>query len=70
MGMGLKTPPRKKLIITRSENATPRQTYLRWKGKRLKDLKIGSWKILSLYQSRALKILLDHINKYELVYKE
>jgi exonuclease III len=38
----------------------------RRKGKRLQDLKIGSWNVLSLHQARALKMLLDQINKYEL----
>jgi len=64
--VGLTTPPRKKQIVTRSEKATAGQTYLRRKGKRLKDLKIGSWNVLSLYRPRALKMLLDQINKYEL----
>jgi hypothetical protein len=40
-----------------SEKATARQTYLRRKGKRLKDLKIGSWNVLSPYRPRALKML-------------
>jgi hypothetical protein len=57
--VGLTTPPRKKQILIRSEKATDRQTYLRWKGKQLKDLKIESWNVLSLYRPRALKMLLD-----------
>jgi hypothetical protein len=28
--------------------------YLRWKGKRLKDLKIGSWNVLALYRRSKL----------------
>jgi hypothetical protein len=59
LGVGLTTPPRKKQILTRSERATAGETYLRWKGKQLKDLKIGSWNVLSLYRPRALKMLLD-----------
>jgi hypothetical protein len=42
-GCGANNPTRKKQIVTRSEKATAGWTYLRWKGKRSKDLKIGSW---------------------------
>jgi hypothetical protein len=41
--VGLTTAPSKKRIVTRPEKAAAGQTYLRWKGKRLKDFKIGSW---------------------------
>jgi hypothetical protein len=43
--MGLTTRPRKKQTVTRSEKATAGQTYLRQKGKRLRDLKTGSWNV-------------------------
>ena len=32
--------------------------------KRFKDLRIGSWNILSLYRSKSLQILLDQLEKY------
>jgi hypothetical protein len=40
----------------RSEKATAGWTYLRCKGKQLKDLKNGSCNVLSLYQPRAPKL--------------
>jgi len=32
--------------------------------KRFKDLRIGSWNILSLYKSKSLQMLLDQLEKY------
>jgi len=32
--------------------------------KRFKDLRIGSWNVLSLYRSKSLQMLLDQLEKY------
>jgi hypothetical protein len=32
--------------------------------KRSKDLRIGSWNVLSLYRSKSLQMLLDQLEKY------
>jgi hypothetical protein len=42
-------------MLKRYGKATAGQTYLRWKVKRLKDLKTGSWNVLSLYQRSKLR---------------
>ena len=41
-------PIYKKTIVTKSEEAIARLTLLRWNGKRLKDLRLGSWNVLTL----------------------
>jgi hypothetical protein len=42
-------------MLKKYEKATAGQTYLRWKVKRLKDFKIGSCNVLSLYQRPKLR---------------
>jgi exonuclease III len=42
------------------------QTYLRQPRKCLKDLKIGSWNVLSLYNTGALKMLQQQLDSYKL----
>ena len=32
--------------------------------RRFKDLRIGSWNVLSLYRTKSLQMLLDQIEKY------
>ena len=66
LGVGLITPPCKNLCITKSNEVPAGQTYLRRHSKRLKDLRLGSWNVLSLYQPGALKMLLEQLDCYKL----
>jgi hypothetical protein len=62
----LMTPPWKKEFAAKSKEAKERQAYLRRNGKHLKDLRIGSWNVLSLFQPAALRMLLVQLDRYEL----
>jgi hypothetical protein len=65
LGTGLTAPPWKRLV-TKSEEEIAGWKYLRQIGKCLKDLKIGTWNVLSLYQPGALKMLLEQLDRYKL----
>jgi hypothetical protein len=40
--------------------------YLRRNGQCLKDMKIGTWSVLSICQPGALKMLLEQLDRYKL----
>jgi hypothetical protein len=66
LGVGMTIPPRLRNIVTKSEEV---KTGLICQGrhrKGLKDLRAGSWNVLSLYQSGALKLLLSQLDSYKM----
>jgi hypothetical protein len=63
--MRLPSSHHKNEIVHKSKGVA-RRTYLRQPGKCLKDLRIGLWKVLSLYKAGALKMLLEQLDSYKL----
>jgi hypothetical protein len=64
--VGLTTPPRIKNIVTESKEGKPGPICQGRHCKGLKDLRVGSWNVLSLYQPGALKMLLTQIESYKM----
>jgi exonuclease III len=57
-------PAAEKNIVMKSKEAMARLSEIRRPMKRFKDLRIGSWNVLSLYLSKSLQMLLDQLEKY------
>jgi hypothetical protein len=56
---GADDPTVEKTLVMKSKEGIGGWKYLRRSGECLKDLKIGTWNVLSLYQPEALKMLLE-----------
>ena len=66
LGVGRKADNllRKKSIVTKSVEAMAGLSETLRSMKRFKDVRIGSWNVLSLYRLKALQMLLDQLEKY------
>jgi len=64
--MGLTNPPRLKSTVTKYEEVKTGTICQRRYHKGLKDLRVGSWIVLLLYQLGALKMLLSQIDSYKM----
>lgn len=65
LSLGLSTPSWKKLHVTKPQEYEAGRTSRR-KGKRKKDLRIGTWNVRSLYRPDALNILLHTLDNYKI----
>jgi hypothetical protein len=63
--MGLTTPPHKKNIVKKPESMPAGRTQFRRPSKQ-KDLRLGTWNVLSLYRASALRNLVDMLKTYEI----
>jgi len=66
VGRGADNPTSVKNTVTKSKEVKTRPFCQGRRCKGLKDLKVGSWNVLSLYQSGALKMLLSQLDSYKM----
>jgi hypothetical protein len=66
LGVGLTTPPQIINTVTKSKEVKTGPICQGRHCKGLKDLRVGSWNVLSLYQSGALKTLLSQLGSYKM----
>jgi hypothetical protein len=66
VGPGADNPTSIKNIVTKSEEVKTRPICQGRHCKGLKDLRVGSWNVLSLYQSGALKMPLSQLDSYKM----
>jgi len=65
VGRGADNPTSVKNIVTKSKEVIIRPICQGRPCKGLKELKVGSWNVLSLYKSGTLKLLLSQLDSYK-----
>ncbi|KAJ9589104.1 hypothetical protein L9F63_017608 [Diploptera punctata] len=66
MGIGLTPLYRKNITVPKPEQQYAGRNFLRRHSKYIKDMRVGTWNVLSLHRPGALKVLLEQLDLYKL----